>query len=192
VLVCASAIGIYGSRGDAVLTEESERGEGFLADVVAAWESAADPAREAGIRVVHARQGLVLSRRGGALERLLLPFRVGLGGPVGPGDQWWSWIAIDDVVGAYLHLLDHEVAGPVNVVAPEPVRNRDFVKALGRALHRPAFAPFPAFAVRGLLGVRGEELLLASPRVVPAALEASGYAMRHRSVDEGIASALGR
>ena len=192
VMVCASAVGLYGDRGDEVLTETSPRGEGFLSDVVEAWEAAAQPARDAGIRVVHLRQGLVLSRRGGALGRLLLPFRLGLGGKVGTGDQWWSWVALEDVTGAYLHALEHSLSGPVNLVAPEPARNRDFVRALGRALHRPAVAPFPSFAVRMLLGEMGEELLLASQRVLPAALESGGYAIGQRTLPEALTSALAR
>jgi uncharacterized protein (TIGR01777 family) len=191
-LVCASAIGFYGERGDEVLAEDAARGSGFLADVVAEWEAAADPARDAGVRVVHLRQGLVLAPGGGALARLLLPFRLGLGGPVGSGRQWWSWVAIDDVVRAYVHALEHPLAGPVNVTAPEPVRNIDFVKALGRALHRPAFAPFPAIAVRALLGEMGEELLLTSQRVLPTRLEDDGFAFTHRSLDSALVSVLGR
>jgi uncharacterized protein len=190
VLLCASAMGIYGNRGDDVLTEASPRGDGFLADVVEAWEAAAAPAREAGIRVVHLRHGLVLSCRGGALARLLLPFRLGLGGRVGGGDQWWSWVAMEDVTTAYVRLLELELSGPVNVVAPEPARNRDFAKALGHALHRPAVLPFPSPAVRMLLGEMGEELLLTSKRLLPAALEAHGYAFRCRTLAEGLASAL--
>jgi len=190
VLLCASAIGIYGNRGDETLTESSARGDGFLADVVDAWEAAAAPARDAGVRVVHLRQGLVLSRRGGALARLLLPFRLGLGGRVGGGDQWWSWIALDDVTAIYVRLLELTLSGPVNVVAPEPARNRDFVRELGRALHRPAALPLPAFAVRLLLGEMGEELLLASQRVVPAALEAERFEFGCRTLADGLASAL--
>ncbi len=192
VMVCASAVGLYGDRGDEVLTETSPRGEGFLSDVVEAWEAAAQPARDAGIRVVHLRQGIVLSRRGGALGRLLLPFRLGLGGKVGTGEQWMSWVALDDVTGAYLHALEHPLSGPVNLVSPEPARNRDFVKALGRALHRPAVVPFPSFAVQMLLGEMGEELLLASKRVLPAALESGGYVIRQRTLHGALASALAR
>jgi hypothetical protein len=191
-IVCASAVGFYGSRGDDVLTDESPRGEGFLADVVEAWEAAAQPARDAGIRVVHFRQGLVLARRGGALGRLLLPFRLGLGGPVGPGDQWWSWVGISDLVRAYLHALEHPVSGALNLVAPEPVRNREFVKELGRVLHRPAIAPFPSFAVRVVLGEMGQELLLSSQRVLPAALETTGFAFEHRALADALASTLSR
>jgi len=191
-LVCASAIGYYGERGDDVLTEDSGRGAGFLADVVEAWENAAHPARDAGIRVVNLRQGLILSPHGGALGRLLPPFRLGLGGPVGAGRQWWSWVTLDDVVRAYLHALEHPIAGPFNVTAPEPVRNRDFVKALGRALRRPALAPFPALAVRALLGEMGDELLLTSQRVLPAGLEADGFTFEQRSLAGALASVLAR
>ena len=148
------------------------------------------PARAAGVRVVHLRQGLVLSRRGGALQRLLLPFRLGLGGKVGSGRQWWSWVALDDVMGAYLHALSHPLSGSVNVVGPEPVRNRVFVEELGRTLRRPTFVPFPSFAVRVLLGEMGEELLLASQRVLPVALESSGYEIRRRTLADALASAL--
>ena len=190
VVVCASAVGFYGSRGDELLTEASSRGDGFLVDVVEAWEAAAAPAREAGIRVVQLRQGMVLSRSGGALARLLLPFRVGLGGPIGPGDQWWSWVAIDDVVRCYLHALEHPLSGSLNLVAPEPVRNREFVRTLARALRRPAVAPFPAFAVRALLGEMGVEVLLASQRVLPAALEQSGFAFAYGTLDDALASTL--
>jgi uncharacterized protein (TIGR01777 family) len=192
VLLCASAMGLYGSRGDEILTETSPRGTGFLADVVAAWEAAAAPAREAGIRVVHLRHGLVLSRHGGALARLLLPFRLGLGGRVGGGEQWWSWVALEDVTAAYLSLLERPLSGPLNLAAPEPVRNCDFVKELGRALRRPAVLPFPAFAVRTLLGEMGEELLLASQRILPAALEEGGFEFRCRTLADGLASALRR
>ena len=189
-LVCASAIGFYGERGDDVLTETEPRGAGFLAEVVEAWEAAAEPARDAGIRVVSLRQGLVLSRHGGALARLVTPFRLGLGGPVGSGRQWWSWIALEDVVRAYLHVLEHPLAGPLNVTAPEPARNRELVKALGRALHRPALAPFPALAVEVLLGEMGRELLLTSQRVVPTGLTDGGFDFRQPSLDGALASLI--
>lgn len=191
-LLCASAIGFYGERGDEVLADDAARGSGFLADVVTEWEAAAQPARDAGARVVHLRQGLVLSPDGGALARLLLPFRLGLGGPVGSGRQWWSWIAIDDVVAAYIHTLERPLSGPINVTAPEPVRNLGFVKALGRALHRPAFAPFPAVAVRALLGEMGDELLLTSQRVLPTRLQADGFTFTHGSLEGALASVLAR
>jgi len=192
VLLCASAVGFYGSRGEEVLTEASPRGDGFLADVVEQWEAATLPAREAGIRVVHCRHAPVLSRRGSILRRLLPPFRLGLGGRIGSGEQWWSWIAMEDLTGAYVHLLEHSLAGPVNVAAPQPVRNRDFVRELARALHRPARIPFPSLAVEALLGEMGREVVLASQRVLPAALGANGYAMRCPTLAEGLASALAR
>jgi len=188
--LCAGGVGAYGDRGDEVLTESSPRGAGFLADVSAQWEAAAQPARDAGIRVVNFRHGLVLSRQGGALARLLLPFRLGLGGPVGDGRQWWSWIAIDDVVETYAYALVHPLEGIVNLVSPTPVRNRDFAKALARAVHRPAFAPFPSFAVKTVFGEMGREVLLASQRVLPAALEASGHEIRQRMLDEALAGVL--
>jgi uncharacterized protein (TIGR01777 family) len=187
-LVCASAIGLYGERGDDILTEAAPRGDGFLAEVVEAWEAAAEPARAAGIRVVSLRQGLVLSRDGGALARLLTPFRLGLGGPIGGGRQWWSWVTMEDVVRAYRHAIEQPVAGPLNVTAPEPTRNREFVQALGRALHRPSIAPFPALAVRAALGEMGEELLLTSQRVVPAALLAGGFEFRLATLEAALAS----
>lgn len=187
-LVCASAIGFYGERGDALLTESAPSGNGFLAEVVRAWEAAADPARHAGIRVVSLRQGLVLSRRGGALARLLPPFRLGFGGPVGSGRQWWSWVTMEDVVGAYLHALERPLSGPLNVTAPEPVRNREFVKSLGRALRRPAFTPLPAFAVKAALGEMGRELLLTSQRVIPEMLTADGFTFRHPTLDDALKS----
>lgn len=192
VLVCASAIGFYGDRGDETLDESAPRGDGFLADVVVAWEAAAEPAHAAGIRVAHLRHGLVLSPRGGALARLLLPFRLGLGGRIGSGRQWWSWISIDDVVRAYLHVLERPLAGPVNVTAPDPQRNVDFVKALGRALHRPTIAPFPIVAVELGLGEMGTELLLTSQRVVPAALEADGFSFRQPSLPGALDAMLSR
>ena len=189
--LCASGVGIYGDRGDEILTEESPPGDGFLPWVAEQWEAAGQPARDAGVRVVNFRHGLVLSRRGGALARLLLPLRLGLGGPLGSGRQWWSWIAIEDVVEAYAYALVHPLEGAVNLVSPEPVRNRDFVRALARILHRPALAPFPSFAVRTLFGEMGREVLLSSQRVLPVALESGGYAIRRRTLDEALASALG-
>ena len=192
VLVCASAMGYYGDRGDEVLDESAARGTGFLADVVAEWEAAADPARAAGIRVAHLRHSLVLAPRGGALRRLLLPARFGLAGRIGSGRQWWSWVALDDVVRAYLHVLERPVSGAVNVAAPDPRRNADFVKALGRALHRPTLAPFPTVAVKVVLGEMGEELLLESKRVVSAALEADGFSFRQPSLPEALDALLSR
>ena len=176
VLLSASAIGYYGDRGDEVLTEASAPGSGFLADVCRAWEDAAKPASDAGIRVVNLRFSVVLSAAGGALAKMLPPFKAGLGGPVGSGRQHMSWIALNDVVGAIQHaLLTGSLAGPVNVVAPEPATNREFARTLGRVLRRPAFLPLPLFAVRFLFGEMGNDLLLASARVAPSRLEDSGY-----------------
>ena len=163
MLVCASAIGFYGDRGDEIVDEDSVPGTGFLADVVEAWEAAAEPARAAGLRTVHLRQGIVLSKDGGALARMLLPFKLGTGGRVGSGRQWWSWVSLDDAVAAYLFALEQPLAGPVNVVAPGAVTNQEFVKALGRALHRPAIFPLPAAAVKAAFGQMGEEMLLGGP-----------------------------
>jgi uncharacterized protein (TIGR01777 family) len=179
VLISVSAVGIYGSRGDELLNERSSHGSDFLATLASDWEAAADPAREAGIRVVHPRLGVVLSPIGGALRRMTPAFRLGLGGPVGSGRQWLSWIAIDDLCGAVQHALGNEaLAGPVNFTAPHPVRNADFARALGGALHRPAIIPLPAFALRLAFGEMAEATLLASQRVSSARLVASGFQFR--------------
>ncbi len=151
-LLCASATGFYGSRGDETVNESDPRGEGFLSDVVEQWEGAADPARAAGVRTVHLRQGIVLSRQGGALQRLLPPFKLGAGGKVGSGKQWWSWVSLDDTIAAYLFALEHPLEGAVNVTAPGATTNLEFTKALGRALHRPTILPLPAFAVKAAFG----------------------------------------
>jgi uncharacterized protein len=181
VLLAASAVGFYGQRGDEELTERSSAGEGFLTDVVRAWEAAADPARDAGARVVHFRHGVVLARSGGALARMLLPFRLGLGGRVGSGRQWWSWVAIDDVVAAYLHALDRPLEGVYNIVAPA-VTNHDFTRALGAALHRPTVLPLPGFAVKLVWGQMGEEMLLGGQRVVPERLPEAGFTFAHPEI----------
>jgi uncharacterized protein (TIGR01777 family) len=186
-LILASAVGVYGQRGDEELTEESSPGEGFLADVVREWEAAADPARAAGARVVHFRQGIVLSKDGGALERMLLPFRVGVGGRVGSGSQWWSWVALDDVVTAYVHALAHPLDGVYNLVAPGVVRNRDFVDALGRALHRPTVFPLPGFAVKLAFGEMGEQMLLGGQRVLPERLVAAGFPFAYPEIEAAFA-----
>ena len=191
VLVAASGAGYYGSRGDEPLTEESPPGVGFLADLARAWEAAADPARAAGIRVVHVRLGLVLAGQGGALPRMRLLFRLGLGGVVGDGRQYWSWIALEDVVRIIeLALALDALAGPVNAVAPAPVTNREFTRALGRVLRRPTLAPLPAFAVRLLLGEMGQALLLDSARVLPRRLERTGFRFRHPDLDGALRAAL--
>jgi uncharacterized protein (TIGR01777 family) len=189
-LLCAGGVGIYGDRGDEILTEESDLGGGFLADVGRAWEAAAQPARDAGIRVVTFRQGIVLTRRGGALERMLTPFRLGVGGRIGGGGQWWSWIELDDLVGAYRHALTTDLAGPVNLVSPNPVTNERFARALGHALHRPAFFPFPAVMVKTVFGEMGEEALLGSQRALPAKLLDSGFAFRFPDLAPALERAL--
>jgi uncharacterized protein (TIGR01777 family) len=191
VLVSAGGVGIYGDRGDEVLTEESEPGSGFLAEVAVAWEAAAEPARTAGIRVVNFRHGVVLSRRGGALARMLTPFRLGVGGRIGSGRQWLSWVAIDDLVSAYLFALDHgELAGPVDLTSPSPVTNDRFVKALGRALRRPTVLPLPAFAVRTLFGEMGDAALLQGQRALPARLLGAGFEFRYAELDAALERVL--
>ena len=190
--VSASAIGYYGNRGDELLTEESAPGHGFLPEVSQQWEAATNPAREASIRVVNLRIGVVLARDGGALPSMLLPFRLGLGGRVGNGEQYWSWVSLDDVVGVILFALHSDtLRGPVNVVSPEPARNEDFVRALGEELHRPTILPLPAFAVRTLMGEMGEAALLGSARVEPARLKAAGYQFRHPHLKDALRAVLG-
>lgn len=180
VFVCASASGFYGNRGDEILSEESPAGVGFLPSVCREWEEAARIASEAGIRTVNIRSGLVLSAAGGALAKMLTPFKLGLGGRVGSGRQWWSWIHIDDVVGSIRHAMDMEsVSGPVNLVAPHAVRNAEFTQVLASVLGRPAFLPVPEFALRLAFGGQAvEEMLLASQRVQPGKLGSSGYEFR--------------
>ena len=191
VLVSVSAIGYYGNRGDESLTEESPPGTGFLAELARDWEAAAFPAAARGVRVVHPRLGLVLSSRGGALARLLVPFRLGLGGPIAEGRAWWSWIAIDDVVAVMRFALGREsVRGPVNVAAPEPVRQGDFTRALGGALRRPTPFRVPSFALRGLLGEMADEMLLSSARVLPARLVAAGFRFRFPELGEALRHVL--
>ena len=192
VLVSSGGVGIYGDRGDEVLTEESELGSAFLADVGRAWEAAAEPAREAGIRVVSFRQGIVLNRRGGALERLLTPFRLGLGGRVGSGRQWWSWVALDDSVAGFRYALESDLAGPVNLAAPNPVTNAQFVKALGRALHRPTVLPAPAFALKAAFGEMADEALLQGQRVLPKRLLEAGFTFAYPDLDSALLRALER
>jgi uncharacterized protein (TIGR01777 family) len=187
VLVCASATGFYGDRGDELLDESSSPGTGFLADVCREWEAAAAPAAEAGIRVVHLRLGVVLSHRGGALQKMLLPFKLGAGGRIGTGRQYWSWIHLDDVVGALLHAIGHyELSGPVNAVGPQPVTNAEFTQVLGRVLRRPTIFPMPAFAARLALGEMANELLLCSARVLPCKLQGSGYAFAYSDLETAL------
>lgn len=179
VFICASAVGFYGNRGDELLTEESAVGVGFLAELGRDWEAASRIAAESGIRTVNLRIGLVLSPKGGALAKMLTPFQLGLGGRLGPGTQWWSWIHVDDIVGAIHHILDNEsLSGPVNLVAPNPVRNIEFTKLLSSVFGRPALLPVPAFAARLAFGEMAQELMLSSQRVTPRKLETSGYSFR--------------
>ena len=182
-LVSASAVGYYGDRGDEELTEASPPGEGFLAEVVLAWEGSARPAVDAGASVAFPRFGIVLSREGGAMGRLLPFARLGLAGPLGSGRQFWPWITLPDTVGALLHLLDRpDVTGPVNLAAPQPARQREVVAAVARALHRPSIVPAPSFALRAVLGEFSSEIL-GSQRIVGDALRDSGYAFVHPDLD---------
>lgn len=179
VFITASAIGYYGHRGEELLDETAAPGTGFLPDVCRQWEAAALPA-EARMRVAHIRIGIVLDGKGGALPKMKLPFEFCVGGRLGDGDQFMSWISLEDIVGAFIHVIDTPaLTGPVNGVAPEPVRNEEFTRALARVLHRPALFAVPRFAVRLMLGEMADELILASTRVVPRRLEATGYRFRH-------------
>ena len=192
-LIAASAIGYYGDRGDEILTEESGPGQGFLAEVCQAWEAATEPAHRAGIRVVNLRIGVVLSATGGALGRMLTPFKWGLGGKLGNGRQYMSWITLEDLIRAIHHLIVKErVSGPVNAVAPNPVTNAEFTRILGRVLGRPTMFPLPALMVRRAFGEMGRELLLASSRVEPAQLRARGFQFRYPELEGALRSALGR
>lgn len=191
VLVCASAVGIYGDAGDVVLDEASPAGRDFLADVGRAWEAAADPARQAGIRTVHLRFGVVLSRRGGALARMLPVFCLGGGGKLASGRQWMSWVSMEDAVGAVQFALAREtIVGAVNAVAPSPVTNAEFTETLARVVHRPALFPVPAFALNLMFGEMAQGTLLASQRVVPRQLLAAGYAFRHATLEPALRAAV--
>jgi uncharacterized protein (TIGR01777 family) len=192
VLVSASAIGWYGDRGDEVLTEDSTPGEGFLADVTRQWEGSATAAVDAGIRTVFIRTGIVQSADGGSLKAQRPVFSLGLGGRLGSGHQWVSWISVDDEVGAIVHALDTEsLRGPVNLTAPNPVSNAVYTKALGHALHRPAVLIVPGVAISAVLGSEmAHQMLLGGQRVLPRKLEASGYQFRHRTLDEALADLL--
>ncbi len=187
VFICASAIGFYGSRGSEELNEQSARGEGFLAEVCQDWEAACDPARKAGIRVANIRSGMILSAEGGALTKMLLPFKLGMGGKIGSGKQYMSWIALDDEIGAIQHVLNHEeLSGPVNLVSPHPVTNEVFTKTLGRALRRPTILPMPAVAARAAFGEMADELLLSSAKVLPARLQATNYVFLHPVLEDAL------
>jgi len=193
VMVSTSADGYYGDRGNELLTEESRPGSGFLAEVCREWEAAADPAREAGIRVVHPRTGIVLTPKGGALGRTLPIFKLGAGGKVGSGRQYWSWVALDDVVGSFVYALENKaVSGPANVCSPNPVTNAEYTRVLGRVLNRPTVFPVPATAARVALGGVADELLLASKRMVPASLEEAGYEFRYPHLEGALRHLLGR
>lgn len=194
VFVCASAIGFYGGdRGDEVLTEDSAPGDKYISDLCQDWENAVAPARDAGIRVINLRTGVVLSPQGGALHKMLLPFKMGGGGIVGNGRQWWSWVSIEDLPRIILHCLQTDsLSGPVNAVAPGAVDNRAFTKTLGRVLRRPTVIPLPAFAVRLLFGEMGQELMLGSTRVEPTRLAESGYEFAFPELEAALRSVLGR
>ena len=193
VLVSASAIGYYGDRSDEVLTEESRLGTGFLAAVCRDWEAAVEPAKRKGIRTVLLRIGVVLSTEGGALKRMLLPFKLGLGGVIGDGKQYMSCIALDDAIGAIHHaIVTDSLSGPVNVVSPQAVTNREYTKALGKVLGRPTLFPLPAFAARLAFGEMADELLLSSARVEARKLLASGYTFRSPTLESILRHGLGK
>jgi uncharacterized protein (TIGR01777 family) len=189
VLICASATGYYGSRGDEVLTEASAPGSDFLAEICVAWEQEAQAAEALGIRVVRVRTGIVLDSRGGALPRMLPPFKMGLGGKLGSGKHWMSWIHLDDLAGLFQFAIGNPVSGAFNGVAPNPVRNADFTRALAAAVHRPAIFPVPAFALRLLFGEMGD-ILLASQRCAPKAAESAGFKFRFPELAGALAAVL--
>jgi uncharacterized protein (TIGR01777 family) len=190
VLVKTGGTGIYGDRGDEILTEESQSGSGFLAALSERWEAAAQPAREAGVRVVDFRQGMVLTRSGGALPRMLPFFKLGLGGPVASGRQWWSWVSIIDLVSAYGFVLENDLAGAVNLVSPNPVTSRQFATALGHVISRPAVRPAPALGIKLLWGQMGEEVLLFGQRALPARLLDAGFEFTAPTIDVALKRAL--
>ncbi len=193
VLVSASAIGYYGDRGTEDLTEDSPPGRGFLSETCQAWEAAAAPAREAGIRVVHPRFGVILDGRGGALGKMRLPFSLGLGGRLGPGTQFYSWVGMTDVLRAVLLALTRDdVAGPINVTAPTPVTNAEFTRTLAHVLHRPAALPMPAGVLEALVGEMARAELLSSKRVLPRALQQAGFTFTHPILEDALRAALGR
>lgn len=192
VLLSGSAIGFYGDRGDEVVSEADGPGDDFPARLCVQWEAAAQPAVDAGIRTAFLRTGTVQAEDGGALAKMLPPFKLGLGGRIGTGRQWWSWISIDDEVRAILHLLEADVSGPVNLTAPEPVRVNDYVKALGAQLKRPTVIPTPSFAPRLLVGKEAADALMhTSQRIVPTVLTESGFEFRHPTIEACFAAVLG-
>ena len=193
VFLSGSAIGIYGARNDEQLTEVSTHGTGFLADVCEQWEAAAKPAVDAGVRTVFLRTGIVLTPKGGALKKLLPLFKLGVGGKFGNGKQWQSWISLDDEIGAIKHLLTANVSGAVNLTAPNPVTNAEFTKVLASVLKRPAIVPVPTFAPKIVLGGElADALLFTGQRVIPAALNASGYAFKHSTLESALRSLLSK
>ena len=193
VFISASAIGYYGHRDDEILTEDSAPGDGFLPEVCTAWEKAAKPAIEAGIRTVHPRIGIVLSPKGGALAKMRLPFKLGLGGIIGSGTQYMSWITLDDLISFLLFSIDNDtINGPINAVSPTPVTNREFTKTLGRVLSRPTIFPLPAFAARLALGEMADALLLSSARVLPTRLESLDFSVLHTQLDPTLRFLLNR
>ena len=193
VLLSGSAIGFYGATGDEELNERSTAGDGFLADVCRAWEAATSPAEDAGVRVVHLRTGIVLSPRGGALKKLLPLFRFGLGGRMGSGRQWQSWISLDDEVGAIVFLLTADISGAVNLTAPAPVTNAEFTKVLASTLSRPALVPVPSFGPKLLLGGElADALLFTGQRVLPERLTDAGYSFEHPTLSEALGTLLQR
>ena len=192
VFVSASAIGYYGNRDDEILREESASGTGFTFEICRAWEGATQPARDAGIRTVQLRIGVVLSASGGALQKMLTPYKLGLGGRMGSGRQWWSWIHVDDLVGAVRHILKSDLQGPVNAVSPGAVTNAEFNKVLAAAVSRPAIFPMPGFVVKTIFGQMGDDLWLASQRVEPGKLLGSGYQFKHPELKEALRDLLGR
>jgi len=193
VMLCASGIGFYGDRGDEVLAEDAQAGTGFVADLCQQWEAAAAPAVAAGMRVIHMRCGIVLARGGGALAKMLTPFRLGLGGVIGSGRQYVGWIALEDVIGAVMHLINKsQLAGAVNFVAPQEVTNRQLTKTLGRVLHRPTLLAMPAWAARLALGEMATELLLASTRATPRRLPDDGFVFAYPELEGALAQVVGR
>ncbi len=190
VLVQGSAVGFYGSRGDQVLPEDADRGDGFLADVVVAWEAAAAPAEAAGLRVAYARTGVVLAEDGPLIDKVELPFKLGVGGVIGDGEQWVPWIGLEDEVRALEFLLTHDVSGPVNLVAPTPVTNRTLTTAIGEVLNRPTVLPTPVFGIRLLYGEMGVTLATASQRCVPTVLEDAGFEWHQTDVHEPLRQAF--
>ena len=187
VLVCASAIGYYGNRGVEFLNEGSSRGSGFLPDVCLGWEEAAESVSKAGVRVVSVRFGIVLSKDGGALAKMMTPFKMGMGGKIGSGAQYMSWVAMDDVTGAIYHtLVTGSLKGPVNVTAPNPVTNKEFTNTLGEVLKRPAVVPMPAFAAKLAFGEMANDLLLASTKVAPKRLSDSGYEFQYPELENAL------